>query len=474
MSGPRVLVVDDSDVTRTLLVRTLERAGFVVLAARDGAEGAVVALKERPDVVVTDLEMPLMDGYQLLRLLKHEPASASIPVLILTTHGEAPSRFWGLRTGADAYLTKNYDSAELVATVTRLARQPVPAPPIRSAAPASPLEVLARVAHQLDTTLLRTTLVNALLEKGLQPADVHGTNQAAAAVVAEVVDADLLAVGIAEPDNVTLDLVLERPLSLKPVERCASAVLAELRPTPGAVVDPVVTGERDGAGAANPDELVFFALPLRGAGGILAVLPRDPHQFATLSRPLVESLLPHLALILDNARLSQRLHELSTYDGLTRALNHRAVHERLGEELERARRYHHAVTVVLGDLDLFKRVNDSHGHLVGDAVLRGAALAMRRTLRDSDALGRYGGEEFLAVLPETELEAGRQAAERLRRALASLHVPLPEGGTVTITASFGVAAATELGEDANADSLVSLADTRLYQAKSAGRNCVRP
>ena len=474
MSGPRILVVDDSDVTRTLLVRTLERAGFEVLVAKDGAEGAVVALKERPAVVVTDLEMPLMDGYQLLRLLKHEPVSASIPVLILTSHGEAPSRFWGLRTGADAYLTKNYDSAELVSTVSRLARQPAPAPPAGITAPGSPLEVLARVAHQLDTTLLRSTLVNALLEKGLQPADVHGTNQAAAGVVAQVVDADLLAIGISEPDNVTLDLVLVRPLSLKPVERCASAVLGELHPTPGAVVDPVMTGERDGTGGANPEDLVFFPLPLRGAGGILAVLPCDPYLFAALSRPLVESLLPHLALILDNARLSQRLHELSTIDGLTRALNHRAIHERLGEELERARRYRHAVTVVLADLDLFKRVNDTHGHLVGDAVLRGAALAMRRTLRDSDALGRYGGEEFLAVLPETELEAGRQAAERLRHALDTLRVPLPTSGAVAITASFGVAAATELGAGGTADSLVSLADTRLYQAKSAGRNCVRP
>jgi two-component system cell cycle response regulator len=474
VSGPRVLVVDDSEVTRTLLVRTLERAGFAVISAKDGAEGAVVALKERPAVVVTDLEMPLMDGYQLLRLLKHEPASASIPVLILTSHGEAPSRFWGLHTGADAYLTKNYDSAELVSTVSRLARQAAPSPPPGSVAPTSPLEVLARVAHQLDATLLRTTLVNALLEKGLQPADVHGANQAAAAVVAEVVDADLLAVALAEPDTVTLDLVLGRPLSLQPMERCASAVLAALNPTPGVIIDTIVTGEQDGVGTANPDELAFFPLPLRGAGGVLAVLPRDPQQFASLSRPLVESLVPHLALVLDNARLAQRLHELSTIDGLTRALNHRAIHERLGEELERASRYHHPVTVVLADLDFFKRVNDTHGHLTGDAVLRGAALAMRRTLRDSDALGRYGGEEFLALLPETELEAGRQAAERLRRGLSTLRVPLPGGETIGVTASFGVAAATELGEGVSADSLVTLADTRLYQAKSAGRNCVRP
>ena len=116
----RVLVVDDSEVTRAILARTLRGAGFEVLEARDGAEGAMTALRERPAVVVTDLEMPTMDGFPLLRLLKADPASAHIPVLILTSHGEAASRYWGLRTGADAYLTKDYRRSELVATVTRL------------------------------------------------------------------------------------------------------------------------------------------------------------------------------------------------------------------------------------------------------------------------------------------------------------------------------------------------------------------
>jgi DNA-binding response OmpR family regulator len=117
----RVLVVDDSETTRTLLVRTFERAGFEVSSARDGAEGAAAALREPPAVVVTDLDMPVMDGHQLLRLLKSEAATASTPVVILTSHGEAPSRFWGLHGGADAYLTKDSDPAELVATVRRLA-----------------------------------------------------------------------------------------------------------------------------------------------------------------------------------------------------------------------------------------------------------------------------------------------------------------------------------------------------------------
>ena len=134
----RVLVVDDSEVTRAILSRTLRGAGFEVLEARDGAEGAMAALREQPAVVVTDLEMPTMDGFPLLRLLKADPASSHIPVLIVTSHGEAASRYWGLRTGADAYLTKDHRPGELVDTVSRLAR----------AANASPLA--ARATGPLD------------------------------------------------------------------------------------------------------------------------------------------------------------------------------------------------------------------------------------------------------------------------------------------------------------------------------------
>jgi len=153
--------------------------------------------------------------------------------------------------------------------------------------------------------------------------------------------------------------------------------------------------------------------------------------------------------------------------------NHRFIFDRLSEEMERAMRYDQSLSVVLCDLDRFKLVNDTHGHLVGDAVLREGAAALRRCLRTGDLLGRYGGEEFLAVLPQFDLEAARLAAERLR---ASLEGQVVEVGpaAIAITASFGVAALSELRGRATPDLLVSLADRRLYEAKAAGRNRVRP
>lgn len=478
MSG-RVLVVDDSEVTRAILSRTLRGAGFEVIEARDGAEGAMAALREQPHVVITDLEMPIMDGFPLLRLLKADPASCHIPVLILTSHGEAASRYWGLRTGADAYLTKDHQPRQLVDTVKRLAEHAAAIP--RALDPAGtldlhsigPVEVLARVARHLDASLLQATVTNTLLEKGMAANDFHEAARGALETLGQVVDAQFLAVAVAELDGAMVQILLQDPVRGEDVDALRDLLAKGLSLPPDAAVDLRITGERGDVGV-HLDDAVWLSLSLRDATGILAFLPRDPHEFAASTGALVAALTGHLALVLDNARLSQRLHELSTVDGLTRQLNHRVIYDRLSEELERARRYKYPLSVVLCDFDHFKEVNDTYGHLAGDAVLREGAGVLRRCLRSTDLLGRYGGEEFLAVLPQVDLGSARQAAERLRLGLADHTVRLAGGAEVRITGSFGVASPDELAGAASTDLLVSLADKRLYEAKAAGRNRVRP
>jgi two-component system cell cycle response regulator len=476
----RVLVVDDSEVTRAILARTLRASGFEVIEARDGAEGALAALREQPAVVVTDLEMPVMDGFPLLRLLKADPASAHMPVLILTSHGEAASRYWSLRTGADAYLTKDHRPGELVETIERLVRQASSRSVTSLAAhgldPKSigPVEVLARVARHLDASLLQATVLNTLLERGMAAADFHEAAQGALETLGQIVDAQLLAVAMAGLDAGMIQILLQDPVRPTDVEVLRDLLFRAISQAPGTEVELRIVGER-GSVAVDLERAVWLPLPVRDATGVLAFIPRDPHEFAASSSDeLIEALLSHLALVLDNARLAQRLHELSTIDGLTRQLNHRVIYDRLTEELDRARRYRYPLSVVLCDFDHFKEINDTHGHLAGDAVLREGAAVLRKCLRTTDLLGRYGGEEFLAVLPQVELGAARQAAERLRHGLESTPVPLPTGERIHITASFGVADREEVSGGTGSDLLVSLADRRLYDAKAAGRNRVRP
>jgi two-component system cell cycle response regulator len=167
------------------------------------------------------------------------------------------------------------------------------------------------------------------------------------------------------------------------------------------------------------------------------------------------------------ARETQR--QLATHDALTNVLNRRAVLDGLKQELARIPRGGPTVGVIMVDLDYFKKVNDVHGHLVGDIVLGEAAYRLQSCLRPYDFLGRYGGEEFLVVLPGCATQETANAAERLRVRLESSPLKLEEG-QIRITGSFGVASSKEVGEDV--DAVIWAADAALYRAKREGRNRV--
>ncbi len=174
-------------------------------------------------------------------------------------------------------------------------------------------------------------------------------------------------------------------------------------------------------------------------------------------------------MALDKARLIKDLENLATTDGLTRLYNRRTFLQRAESEFERSRRYQRPLSVLMLDVDHFKNVNDSYGHETGDRVLRVLADACRKSLRQQDVIGRYGGEEFVAFLPETSSEIAQEVAERLRLSVAALGVA-SANGVVKVTVSIGVATA-ERGTAAVAQ-LINAADQAMYEAKQQGRNRV--
>ena len=472
----RILVVDDSDLSRSLIRRLLEHRGHNVVTACDGAEGAMIALREHPDAVVTDLEMPVMGGYQLARLLKSDAATSDIPLLILTSHDEASSRFWGLETGADAYLIKDDLRAGLLPAVEELLAGA--ASRVRKVVdpPQTPLEVLARVSSHLDERLLEAVLVNRILERGMQAEGIREAAQAVMGTVAELVDVVLLGVALHEPEeSVAVHVKACEPLPDGVREGLIGVLFERLGVGVDAPREVVLhAAELPAAAQQDLERLQLFPLPMRGAQALLAVLPKRNLADESREGLLLRELSRHLGLVLDNARLAQRLRELSMIDGLTRLLNRRTVHQRLGEEWERARRYGGSLSVLLADLDHFKQVNDTYGHLAGDAVLAAVADVLRLHARTADVIGRYGGEEFLLLLPSTDLANASRAAQRLLAAIAGHPVTMAEGSRIAVTTSIGVASLSELSEEATPDSLLALADQRLYDAKAAGRNRAVP
>ena len=185
---------------------------------------------------------------------------------------------------------------------------------------------------------------------------------------------------------------------------------------------------------------------------------------------LLRLLAAQLAVLVESAELLER----ATYESLTGALRRETVLCLLEREVDRLHRYRRPLTLLMVDLDRFKEVNDRHGHLVGDALLRGLAGALAGRLRSSDLLGRYGGDELLVVLPDTAEEPARIVADDLRRAAASAAVEIERGERVSVTVSIGGTVVEDLdgGRAPGTDHLITAADAALYQAKREGRDRV--
>jgi diguanylate cyclase (GGDEF)-like protein len=241
----------------------------------------------------------------------------------------------------------------------------------------------------------------------------------------------------------------------------AGARGARLRSSTGVVVE---VGDLD-----RPGERLELALTV--AGETLGVLALVGDGFDDEQRMSAASLVTHAAIALENVRLHELVERQALVDVLTSLANRRAGEQALHAEIARSDRLGTPLALVLADLDDFKAVNDAYGHSVGDELLRTVASVLRDTIREADLAGRWGGEEFVLLLPGTDVDGAVRLAERIRAELATRTVAASGGGRVGVTCSFGVAQ-HEPGIDAR--TLVAAADQALYDAKRAGKNRVEP
>ena len=251
------------------------------------------------------------------------------------------------------------------------------------------------------------------------------------------------------------------PLKYAHLERLAADTLARTAPDEGA---------RSAVNVVTLDGHLCLPLRVGGVGvGVLGVLVRELPVTDTEQHTL-EAAAGVLAIGAKNVELVGEIRDNGIRDALTGCFNRAHAMEALRVELRRAQRAQSPLSVVMLDLDRFKDINDQYGHLAGDAVLASTGRLLREVLRGSDAKCRYGGEEFLLILPDTASDAARVVAEMLRGVLA--RTPVAFGGrSHQVTGSFGVTTAT--GGEVDEKSVVARADAALYQAKRAGRNCVR-
>jgi diguanylate cyclase (GGDEF)-like protein len=297
----RILVVDDNRDNIEIIATRLQFRGYDILSASDGAEALKSVREDKPDLILLDVMLPDIDGYEISRLIKNDEELPFIPIILVTARDSTQDKVAGLDAGADDYLTKPINFPELEA-------------------------------------------------------------------------------------------------------RCRSML-----------------------------------------------------RIKKLQDELEEK--------------NQELERLSISDGLTGLYNHKKIHSLLHEEFERAERTNERISVAMFDLDRFKGVNDTYGHQAGDRVLEQMSAILRQTAREIDRLGRYGGEEFMALLPETDIEEATVFVERVRREVARHPFDIGKDEPLAMTISAGVATYPHSLID-RPETLVRLADEALYAAKTGGRNRV--
>jgi diguanylate cyclase (GGDEF)-like protein len=298
------------------------------------------------------------------------------------------------------------------------------------------------------------------------------------ALVARVVEFTVGAMAFVEQDEVEFEVLVNRRAPEAVIEDFNARLVEAARAARGGKAPTHVhtrlhAPPGSGHSAEETSLGAFASYPVVTNGrlaGLLAVSGRAVGRLTGDTQAFLGQVANQAHIVMENSRLFERVKNLAIRDSLTDLYNHRHVMDLVQQEFDRVGRYQESFSLLMVDVDHFKRINDAHGHPAGDAVLREIAQLLRDTLRTVDSLGRYGGEEFAAVLPHTGAEEARRTAERVRQRVEA-HPFRAGDGQVRVTVSVGVATCPAAGVDSPA-ALVREADRALYQAKEQGRNRV--
>jgi len=453
MAG-RILIADDVATNRIVLKVNLMEACYEVLQASGGVETIARARQEVPDLILLDLLMPDMDGVAVCKALKCDPLTTDIPIIIVTAKNDSESRLEALRAGADDFMTKPLDELTLLARVRSLLR-----------------------ARDTDAELrLRDNTRRAL---GFAEEPESFDHPATIAMVAAQSDIALkwkTAISSEMHDNITV-ISKETALSNRKGDQSPDVYVIA-------------------CDLAKPDEGLRLLSELRSRpktrhSAILMMIPKDARGKSATALDLgandlmidgidPEEMALRLKTQIRRKRQADKLREtvrdglrMAVIDPLTGLYNRRYAEPHLLRIAERAKETGRPFAVMVLDLDRFKAINDTYGHSAGDVVLQEVAARIKDNLRGVDMVARIGGEEFLVVMPDTQLDQARMAAERLCRVVNETPVVTPNTQTaIPVSLSIGVAMGGLRDDAQSVEQLIEFADRALYAAKSDGRNQV--
>ena len=448
----RVLVVDDVSTNVKFLEARLSAEYFDVTTASNGAEALTLCERGECDIVLLDVMMPDMDGFEVCRRLKSNPATHHIPVVMVTALDQPSDRVRGLDVGADDFLTKPVNEMALISRVRSLTRLKMVTDELRMRALTSReigLESPEREAVAEAGRNGRILIVDDRPSSYERIAAMLGEH--AVEVEAEPAEA-LIRAAEGDYELIIVSLSLENFDGLR--------LCSQLRSVDRTRHIPILV-------IADPDSDARLARGLEIGVNDYLVRPLDKNEMLARVRTQIKKK-RYAERLRDNVQMSI---EAAITDALTGLHNRRYMETHLNALVEQAASHGKPIAVLVLDIDFFKAINDTHGHDAGDDVLREFALRIRKSIRNIDLACRYGGEEFVIVMPETDMGVATMVAERLRRAVAGESFPVQQGmKLLNVTLSIGLATLSDAGGDAAA--ILKRADQALYRAKRDGRNRV--
>lgn len=448
----RVLVVDDVLPNVKLLAAKLTREYFDVITAFNGPEALERIKKEAPDIILLDVMMPGMDGFEVCARIRADPTTMHIPIVMITALSDAADRVRGLEAGADDFLTKPVNDIALFARVRSLVRLKMMMDEWRLR------ESTSGQFGILDQTMTvkNETAANArVLVIEDSPIDLDKIAETLRRDTDSVVAADTSAKALELGMSEDFELII---VSLTLLHEDGLRLCSQLRSHERTRQAPILL-------IADEGDLSRVAKGLELGANDYLLKPIDRNELLARVRTQVRRKRYHEKL---RNNYEQSL-SMALTDSLTGVFNRRYVSAHLPRLMERSWESQKPVAILMFDIDHFKAVNDTYGHGVGDEVLREVANRTNRNLRNFDLVARYGGEEFIVVMPDTDREAAYAVAERLRRRVGEETFAVStQAAEITVTISIGVAVVDGVGD--TADAILKRADDALYQAKRSGRN----
>jgi two-component system cell cycle response regulator len=441
-NGARLLVIDDDPQVTRLFSILLGGEGYKVTAGSRAADALSKARSLSPDLILLDVQMPDLDGYETTRRLKGDPATCSIPVILITGLNDQDNKLKGLEAGADEFLPK----------------------------PVDPSELLVRIRSMLRLKDYREQLRSRSLSYAEEPPAHNHAERKPHSVVVLVEDESERGVVIAGlPQN------LYRVTAASPADGPRAVVQHQADMV---ILDSTASREHLSAlrdednnlatlAAVPPDDPELRVRLLDWGVSELLIRPFDSREVGLRAARLIKQKMELRAL---EERYRKALSAASN-DSMTQLSNHGYFRRFLELELKRSRRQNHPTSLIMLDIDDFKSKNDNFGHAAGDMILIEAASRIKRSLREIDLAARYGGEEFAVVLPYTDRAGAAVVAERIRAAIASCTFPdVASRQPLGVTASLGLAVCPD--DAVSPEDLIRFADDLLYRAKEAGKNRV--